>query len=218
VKTQTYFAFSMSDDAGDSIVEYVAGVDDFETAVATYWAPCDDGLLTGVRRGWPLPQPPRDCCRGSTAHFPANFQRTLRLTGFGLPWIPNCNLRPGRQMKRLLFAAAAFLCALSNGAHARDDRLPAEFVGDWCLAEHTADHLAFYHRGRCANAANVDDSLTISPDSFDAPEMHCRLLVARANKRGDYLAQFWCDDEMIQNYWFSLSRDRLYVSLTDREP
>jgi hypothetical protein len=126
---------------------------------------------------------------------------------------------PSREAnERLLFAAAAFLCALSNGAHARDDRLPAEFVGDWCLAEHTADHLAFYHRGRCANAANVDDSLTISPDSFDAPEMHCRLLVARANKRGDYLAQFWCDDEMIQNYWFSLSGDRLYVSLTDREP
>jgi hypothetical protein len=48
VKTKTYFAFSMSDDAGDSIVEYVAGVDDFETAVATYWAPCDDGLLTGA--------------------------------------------------------------------------------------------------------------------------------------------------------------------------
>ena len=43
-------------------------------------------------------------------------------------------------MKRMLFAAAALLAALSNGANARDDRLPAEFVGDWCLAEHTADH------------------------------------------------------------------------------
>jgi hypothetical protein len=32
----------------------------------------------------------------------------------------------GRQMKRLLFAAPALLAALSNGAHARDDRLPAE--------------------------------------------------------------------------------------------
>jgi hypothetical protein len=42
-------------------------------------------------------------------------------------------------MKRLLFAAPALLAALSNGAHARDDRLPAEFVGDWCLAEHTAE-------------------------------------------------------------------------------
>jgi hypothetical protein len=120
-------------------------------------------------------------------------------------------------MKRMLFAAAA-LAALSTGANARDDRLPAKFVGDWCLAEHTADHLAFYRRGRCANPDNGDDWLTISPDSFDAPEMHCKVLVARANKRGDYLATFWCDDDLIQNYWFSLFNDRLYVSLTDREP
>ncbi len=120
-------------------------------------------------------------------------------------------------MKRLLFAAAA-LAALSTGANARDDRLPAKFVGDWCLAEHTADHLAFYRRGRCAYPDNGDDWLIISPDSFDAPEMHCKVLVARANKRGDYLAKFWCDEDLIQNYWFSLFNDRLYVSLTDREP
>jgi hypothetical protein len=30
-------------------------------------------------------------------------------------------------------------------------RLPAKFAGDWCVAEHTADHLTFYRRGRCAN-------------------------------------------------------------------
>jgi hypothetical protein len=28
------------DDRGDSIVRHVAGVDDFETAVATYWEAC----------------------------------------------------------------------------------------------------------------------------------------------------------------------------------
>ena len=121
-------------------------------------------------------------------------------------------------MKRMLFAAAALLAALSNGANARDDRLPAEFVGDWCLAEHTADHLAFYRRGRCTNPEHVDDWLTIRPDSFDAPEMHCKLLVARANKRGDYLAKFRCNDDLIQNYWFSLFNDRLYISGTDRDP
>jgi hypothetical protein len=40
VKTKTYFAFRVDvwDGAGDNIVEHVAGVDDFETAVATYWA------------------------------------------------------------------------------------------------------------------------------------------------------------------------------------
>jgi hypothetical protein len=120
-------------------------------------------------------------------------------------------------MKRMLFAAAT-LAALSTGANARDDRLPAKFVGDWCLAEHTADHLAFYRRGRCAYPDNGGDWLTISPDSFDAHEMHCKVLIARANKRGDYLAKFWCDEDLIQNYWFSLFNDRLYVSLTDREP
>jgi hypothetical protein len=120
-------------------------------------------------------------------------------------------------MKRVLFVAAA-LAVLSIGANARDDRLPAKFVGDWCFAEHAADHLAFYRRGRCANPDNVDDWLTINPDSFDVHEMHCQVLVARANKRGDYLAKFRCDDNLIQNYWFSLFNDRLYVSQTDTEP
>jgi hypothetical protein len=37
MKTKTYFAFRVDvwDGAGDSVVEHVAGVDDFETAVAT---------------------------------------------------------------------------------------------------------------------------------------------------------------------------------------
>ena len=40
MKTKTYFAFRIDiwDDTGDSIIEHVAGVDDFEVAVATYWA------------------------------------------------------------------------------------------------------------------------------------------------------------------------------------
>ncbi len=121
------------------------------------------------------------------------------------------------KMKCVLFAAAA-LAVLSIGANARNDRLPVIFVGDWCFAEHTADHLAFYRRGSCANPDNVDDWLTISPDGFDVHEMHCKVLVARANKRGDYLAKFRCDDNLIQNYWFSLFNDRLYVLQTNTEP
>jgi hypothetical protein len=40
VKTKTHFAFRVDiwDDTGDSIVEHVAGVDDFEVAEATYRA------------------------------------------------------------------------------------------------------------------------------------------------------------------------------------
>jgi hypothetical protein len=109
-------------------------------------------------------------------------------------------------------------CRRLYRASARDDRLPTDFVGDWCFAAHMADHLAFYRRGRCANSDNVGDWLTINPDSFDVHEMHCQVLVARSNKRGDYLAKFRCDDNQIQNYWFSLFNDRLYVSQTDTEP
>jgi len=40
MKTKTHFAFRVDiwDDTGDSIVEHVAGIDDFEVAEATYWA------------------------------------------------------------------------------------------------------------------------------------------------------------------------------------
>jgi hypothetical protein len=40
MKTKTHFAFRVHiwDDTGDSIVEHVAGVDDFEVAEATYRA------------------------------------------------------------------------------------------------------------------------------------------------------------------------------------
>jgi hypothetical protein len=116
----------------------------------------------------------------------------------------------------MLFAVAA-LAVLSIEANALDDRLPAKFVGDWCLAEHIADHLTFYRRRGCANP-DQDEWLTIRADSFDVHDMHCKLLGARANRRGDYLAKFRCDDNLIQNYWFSLFKDRLYISETDREP
>jgi hypothetical protein len=119
-------------------------------------------------------------------------------------------------MNRMLLAAAS-LATLSIDANALDDRLPAKFAGDWCVAEHLADHLTFYRRGRCANPEQ-GEWLTIRPGSFDAHEMHCKVLIARPNKRGDYLAKFRCDDNLIQNYWFSLFKDRLYISETDREP
>jgi hypothetical protein len=40
MKTKTHFAFRIDvwDETGVSIVEHVAGVDDFEVAEATYWA------------------------------------------------------------------------------------------------------------------------------------------------------------------------------------
>jgi hypothetical protein len=61
MKTKTHFAFRVDiwDDIGDSIVEHVAGVDDFEVAEATYRA--------AVAR-WPGAHHPaagRACCAGS---------------------------------------------------------------------------------------------------------------------------------------------------------
>jgi hypothetical protein len=42
MKTKTHFRFRIDvwDDSGNSIVEHVAGVDDFETALAAYWTAC----------------------------------------------------------------------------------------------------------------------------------------------------------------------------------
>jgi hypothetical protein len=42
MKTRTYFAFRIDvwDDAGDSIYEHVVGSEDFEVAVAAYFAAC----------------------------------------------------------------------------------------------------------------------------------------------------------------------------------
>jgi hypothetical protein len=70
------------------------------------------------------------------------------------------------KVKRILLLATAALAAPIVSANARDDRLPGKFIGNWCLADHAADHLAFYRRGRCTNPDSVDDWLTISPDGL----------------------------------------------------
>jgi hypothetical protein len=54
MKTKTYFAFRVDiwDKTGNSIVEHVAGVDDFAVAEATYWArPWRVGRRPGSRCG-----------------------------------------------------------------------------------------------------------------------------------------------------------------------
>jgi hypothetical protein len=42
MNTNTHFPFRIDvwDDQGNSIARHVAGVDDYETAVATFWAAC----------------------------------------------------------------------------------------------------------------------------------------------------------------------------------
>jgi hypothetical protein len=45
-------------------------------------------------------------------------------------------------MNRILLLGTAALAALTISVNARNDRLPTKFVGNWCLAEHTADHLS----------------------------------------------------------------------------
>jgi hypothetical protein len=52
VKTKTHFACRVDvwDAAGDNIVEHIAGVDDFETAVATYRARWPKAKIT-LRQG-----------------------------------------------------------------------------------------------------------------------------------------------------------------------
>jgi hypothetical protein len=50
MKTKTHSAF-IWDDTGDSFVEHVAGVDDFEVAEATYGQPWPAGQGRGSRCG-----------------------------------------------------------------------------------------------------------------------------------------------------------------------
>jgi hypothetical protein len=58
MKTKTYFAFRVDvwDSAANSIVEQIAGIDDFEVAAATYWAAVarwpGRGSRCGRARGW----------------------------------------------------------------------------------------------------------------------------------------------------------------------
>jgi hypothetical protein len=55
MKTKTHFAFRVDiwDDTGDSIVEHVAGMDDFEVAEATYRAAvaCWPAVRITLRQG-----------------------------------------------------------------------------------------------------------------------------------------------------------------------
>jgi hypothetical protein len=80
MKTKTHFAFRIDiwDDTGDSVVEHVAVVDDFEVAEATYRAVVVRWPLARItlrqERGWCM-KPSR--CRVTTAGSDA---RTRRLT------------------------------------------------------------------------------------------------------------------------------------------
>ena len=63
MKTKTYFAFRVDvwDGAGENIVEHVAGVDDFETAVVRRWPKAKITLRQGARvvhKNWREPEAP----------------------------------------------------------------------------------------------------------------------------------------------------------------
>jgi hypothetical protein len=77
MKTKTYFAFRVDiwDDTGDSIVEHVAGVDDFEVAKP----PTGLRLRAGQRRGSPYGKARGSCRRaGSSNEAPPNLASRIR--------------------------------------------------------------------------------------------------------------------------------------------
>jgi hypothetical protein len=51
MKTKTHFAFRIDvwDDAGDNLVEHLAGLDDYAMAVVAYWARSRTGRKTRSR-------------------------------------------------------------------------------------------------------------------------------------------------------------------------
>jgi hypothetical protein len=105
LKTKTHFAFRVDiwDDTGDNIVEHVAGVDDFEVAVATYraavarWPAARITLRQGARivhksagsRDKKMQTPPRPGAaklrRGSDCRVMLDTMRWPRLPARTLP-------------------------------------------------------------------------------------------------------------------------------------
>jgi hypothetical protein len=63
MKTKTHFAFRVDiwDAAGDSILEHVAGVEDYQVALATC---CQVRVSQSVQDIWPEPSPPKDTYEG----------------------------------------------------------------------------------------------------------------------------------------------------------
>jgi hypothetical protein len=123
-------------------------------------------------------------------------------------------------MRTTLIALAVALLA-STALTADRNKLPAQFVGDWCLDNPGDDKASpTYRSGRCLpDQDNIRDSwLTVRADGFVAHETRCSVVEAAADKNSNFLVKFRCSGERqtwTRNYWMSL---QLVMQETEREP
>jgi hypothetical protein len=118
---------------------------------------------------------------------------------------------------KLTSALAASMLTMVALPAAAADRLPAIFVGQWCMGPNAPD----YSRGRCPD--DSDGNLTISPNGVDVydHEMTCKVIKATAKKGGNHLIKFRCSSEdgtWTENFLMSVVGKRLVMNRTIREP
>jgi hypothetical protein len=106
------------------------------------------------------------------------------------------------------------LVLLPTTAHtAERQKLPAQFVGDWCFVKETAYREAVYRRGSCLDQS--DSWLRIRADGFEVHEAGCKVVgAAPVAKRGDYLVKFQCSGEgrtWNVKHWMSIRKQQLFI-------
>jgi hypothetical protein len=121
-------------------------------------------------------------------------------------------------MRTTLIALVVVLLA-STALTADRNKLPVQFVGDWCLDNSGDDKgPSTYRLGRCLPDNSSDSWLTVRTDGFIAHETRCSVVQAAADKNSNFLVKFRCSGEgqtWTRNYWMSL---QLLMQETEREP
>jgi hypothetical protein len=119
---------------------------------------------------------------------------------------------------RTTLVALVVVLLVSSALTADRNKLPAQFVGDWCLDNSGDDKgPSTYRLGRCLNDSS-DSWLTVRADEFIAHETRCSVVQAAADKHSNFLVKFRCSGEgqtWTRNYWMSL---QLLMQETEREP
>jgi len=97
---------------------------------------------------------------------------------------------------RLIALPVAFLA--STALTADRQKLPAQFVGEWCLDNPGSDkEPTTYRLGRCLpDQSNSSDSwLRMHADGFVAHETRCTVIQTGADKNSNFLVKFRCSGE-----------------------
>ena len=94
----------------------------------------------------------------------------------------------------------------------------------------------YFHEGKIKEIADYCESDVINTyrvwlryelfrgtraDGYRATEVNCKFLEGSFDRKGNYLAKFWCrieEDALIRDYRMSKVGPHLFMSIIDREP